>query len=155
MAFDHHELELILENIAEDPTTAMVTWQTLETDAKFASNWEMAFRKRIFEHYFPAPKSGINNMPLPANYVLKGTPTVNVKIDETLFPVVKAELAAINVDMNTFIKWKPSLGTGYTELTKTEAVSGPSQEGKILRQMITTTPGAPKLEIVLPAKFSK
>lgn len=155
MAFDNDQMEMILAHMAEDPVTAMVTWQQLEKDLAFSKRWEMDFRKRLFGHYFPTYKKGVNTMPLQSNYLLKGTAKVNVSIDEKIMPVVRGKLEAMNVNINDFLKWKASVGTGYTALQKDEEVSGPSAVGAILREMITTTPGAPELEIVLPAKFSK
>lgn len=153
---DANALEFMLENISEDSTTVMLTWQTLETDLAFAKKWEMEFRKKIFAHYFPSPKSGVNNMPLPANYVLKGTPTENVKINQELMPIIKAEVEGLGYNLDTFLRWKPELGPGYSDLRKAESESNtPNPVGTAIRKMITTTPGAPKLEIVLPAKFAK
>lgn len=145
-----------LQSGTADAMEAAVVWSELEKQLDHFKAWEMDFRKALFAHFFPAPKAGVNNRDLNAGYVMKGTPTTNVKILEDQLAHVTAKLKERGVDVGDFLKWKPTLDAKqYGELVKNEENDPLKPIGSILREMILTTPGAPKLEIVLPAKARK
>lgn len=137
-----------------DFMAALMVWEDLAKNAEFYKTWEMEFRKACFSRAFPNPTKGTNNFDLGAQYVLKGVPKVNVKIDQTLFPQVRAELAKQNVALDPFLKVSYSLvESEYKAVTEDEEKN--KSIGTILRTMLTFTPGAPELKIVLPAKYQK
>lgn len=134
-----------------DMSAALALWYQLEERAAFFKDWEMQFRKECFKRAFPAPKSGVNTFALGDGYVLKGVPKVNIRIDKELFPTVRAELAAQNFALDDFLKIKYELN----EANYKAACENPDTKdtvAPIVRKMITTSEGAPTLEIALPKK---
>jgi hypothetical protein len=136
---------------AADVTEAMVAWNKVKEEQSYYVQAEMSLRKALFARFFPAPKEGVNNAPLANGWVLKGTPKVNIKVDEAVIPNVRQELAKMNLSLDPYLKTKYDLvWSAYKAVRDDEEQN--KTVGPVLRTMLTFTAGAPVLEIVLPAK---
>ncbi len=132
-----------------DLQTALMLWEKLAKQSEHYKEWEMVFRKAIFNKTWPSWKEGVNNFPLNAGYVLKGTGKINYNIDKQMIPQVGASLAAMNVALDPFLRVSYALAEGPYKKIVADAEQNQTI-GVALRQMITTSPGAPTLEIVKP-----
>jgi len=137
-----------------DATRAMIVWDQLKTEAAFYAANEMALRKALFKRFFPQPREGVNNYPLASGYVLKGTPKVNVRVDEAVIPNVRTQMASMGLALDPFLKVKHDLvWSAYKQVRDDEEAN--KTVGPVLRTMLTFTEGAPVLDIHLPAKAAK
>jgi hypothetical protein len=110
---------------------------------------EMLLRNRIFGAYFPDPKEGTNNFNLDDGYVLKGGHTINRDVDIGAFTALREQLGGVGIqNPDDLIQFKPSLKLAkYRELTE--------EQRKLFDVCLIVKPGAPSLEIVLPAPKAK
>ena len=136
---------------AADLTEALVAWNKAKEEQSYYVQTEMALRKALFARFFPAPKEGVNNFPLHNGWVMKGTPKVNIKVDEAVIPNVRTKMAEMGLSLDPFLKTKYDLVvSAYKKVRDDEEAN--KTVGPVLRTMLTFTEGAPVLEIVLPAK---
>lgn len=104
---------------------------------------EQALRKEVMSLFFPAPKEGANDFPLPQGWTLKGTHKLDRKIDEAALPAVKEQLREKGYNPDPLIDLKPSLNTAvYRTLS--------DDNRKIFDQALTIKPGSPTLELKPP-----
>lgn len=124
---------------------ALAELEFLNQQIKDLKEKENALRLQIYGACFENPKEGINNFALPAGYVLKFTGKVNRTVDASVLPLVREELENLKVNMDDIIKLKPELAVGaYKKL---------SPEAKlVMDKAVTSKPGTPSYEIVLPKK---
>lgn len=119
-------------------------WQLSKQLAELRAE-EMALRKEIFEECFPSPREGVNDYPLEAGYVLKGTYKLDRKLDEAALDSLAKELREEGVPVDSLVVYKPSLVTKeYRELTEEQRI--------LFEQVITIKPASPSMAIVLPKK---
>lgn len=121
-------------------------WFTAKETLDAAKAAELELRLKVVKEFFPNGLSkGVNNCPIDNGFVLKGTGTVNFKIDEAKVPVVLKmvkEKFKVNVDV---FKTKIELKTGdYGKL--------PDDIKSVIDEALTITPGTPQLEIAKPKR---
>jgi hypothetical protein len=150
----NHETEKI-EAFFADPDFDMVTgltlWAELEEQASKYKDIEMLARKAIFKKAWPEWKVGVNNYPLFNGWLLKGTGKINYRVDKEMFPQVSEGLASMGLAIDDYLKVSYSLAEGpYNKIVKDESAN--QTVGPVLRQMISSSEGAPTLEIVKPRR---
>lgn len=129
-----------------DVTLADLTaWYEMQEQLKKLKASEMLLRTKLFAAFFPTPKEGTNSFPLDKGWVLKGTYKIERKIDIALLTAYSPTLRLASINPNTLVKCEPSLITkAYRKLT--------AEQEKLFDQVLVVKPGAPSLEIVMPAK---
>ncbi len=126
----------------------LLVWDQMQAELKKLKAAEMLLRQKIFKFYFPTPKEGTNTVPLANQYVLKGKHTINREIDIGSFTASKDRFALAGIASDTLVEYKPALKLGiYRELTL--------EQTQLFDQCLIVKPGAPALEIALPAKAKK
>lgn len=121
----------------------LALWYRMNDDLRKLRAAEMALRQRLFGHYFPEPKEGVNDFPLDDGYVLKGTYKLDRKIDEGALNVLTPFLRENGVGVDELVRWKPDLKTKeYRNLTE--------EERKLFDQVLIVKPSSPSMEIVKP-----
>lgn len=129
-----------------DVTLADLTvWYEMQEQLTKLRASEMLLRKKLFAAFFPTPKEGTNSFALDQGWVLKGTYKIDRKIDIALLMNFSTSLRENGINPDALVKYEPSLVTkAYRELT--------AEQEKLFDQVLVVKPGAPSLEIVLPAK---
>jgi len=123
----------------------LATWYAMQDELKRLKTAEMLLRQKIFKAYFTAPKEGTNTAPLDNGWVIKGTYKIDRKIDIALLLAFSPSLRENGINPDALVKYEPALVTkAYRELT--------AEQEKLFDQVLIVKPGAPSLEIVLPAK---
>lgn len=123
----------------------LAAWYAMQDELKRLKTAEMLLRQKIFKAYFPAPKEGTNTAPLDNGWVIKGTYKIDRKIDIALLLAFSPSLRENGINPDALVKYEPALVTkAYRELT--------AEQEKLVDQVLIVKPGAPSLEIVLPAK---
>jgi hypothetical protein len=152
MAHNVAEMEAFYADPNFDMTTGLLMWQQLEEELSVVKDLEMMARKAIFKKSFPIWKVGVNNYPLAAGYILKGTGKINYRVDKEMFPQVREGLASMGAaPLDDYLRVSYSLAEGpYNAILKDEQQN--ATVGTVLRQMITSSEGAPTLEIVKSKK---
>ena len=150
----NHETEKI-EAFFQDPDFDMVTglqlWAELEEQASKYKELEMLARKTIFKKAWPEWRVGVNNYPLFNGWLLKGTGKINYRVDKEMFPQVSEGLASMGLAIDDYLRVSYSLAEGeYNKILKDESAN--QTVGPVLRQMISSSDGAPTLEIVKPRR---
>lgn len=121
------------------------SWYTMQAELKRLRTAEMLLRQKIFGFYFRAPKEGTNSHPLDGGWVLKGKHTINREVDPGAFAAMKEQFAAAGIHSDDLVQYKPSLVLSeYRTLTE--------EQQKLFDRALIVKPGAPALEIMLPAK---
>lgn len=130
------EPEVTLATVAE--------WFQKKKEAVAAAACEMLLRKRIFKHYFKAPKEGSSNWEtLPDGYRLNADHKINRTIDEPVMRNMWEDLVQQGINMNALIRMKPELVTSaYRELTEEQRMK--------FDQVLNIKEGSPALEIKPP-----
>ena len=106
---------------------------------------EMTLRKEIFAACFDDPKEGTNTFKLLNGYVVKFNHKIDRKLDMASLPTVRELLAEAGVNQDDLIRMKPELSvTAYKKL--------PDEHRRIMDMAVTSKPGAPSYEIVLPKR---
>ena len=120
-------------------------WYKLQEDLSRIKNAEMLLRKKIFDHYFKAPKEGTNTQPLRDGYALKGGYVINRAVDVALLTNFNEKLKSAGVSVDKLVKYEPKLAVSeYRTLTE--------EQRQLFDQVLVIKPGSPSLEIVLPKK---
>lgn len=149
--FDVEATEAFFQDPEFDMTAGLLLWSQLEVEAGKLKSLEMMARKAVFKKAWPSYRIGVNNYPLMNGWLLKGTGKINYTVDKELFPQVREGLASMNVALDDFLRVSYSLAEGkYNEIVKDEQLN--QTVGTVLRQMITSSDGAPTLEIVKPRR---
>lgn len=143
--------------IPEDVVSAadIEEWYRVAEQLKKLKSKEALLRSRLFRHFFPSPKEGVNtyNIGDGTGAVLKGTYVVNRAVDpgslEALRAAVQEEgsnLPRINVD--SLVKWKPEVVLSqYRKLT--------DEERHTFDQCLIIKPGSSQLKVEIPKRESK
>lgn len=134
-------------SIPQDQVTEqeLIQWYEMQTQLNALKSAEFLLRERIFKHFFPTPEEGTNNHPLKDGWVLKGKYTLNRTVDLPVFTAIRESLVAAKINPDAMIEYKPNLKLKeYRQLT--------AEQRHIFEACMTIKPGAPALEIVLPAK---
>jgi hypothetical protein len=129
--------------IAEELYTKIGRWNELQAQLVTIKDQEMKLRREIFAAGFPAPTEGTNKLELPEGWTMKATYKLNRSLDEAALPAVLAELRKHKVNTEELVSYKPSLSLSAYKKLDPRWVA-------ILDQVVTTTPGAPTLELVAP-----
>lgn len=148
---DQTQIEAYFNDPEFDMVTGLIMWDELQQKAAEYKDMEMMARKAIFRKAFPTFKAGVNNFPLFNGWILKGTGKINYRLDKEMFPQVRQELASMNLSLDDYLKVSYSLAEGpYNNICKDETQN--KTVGTSLRLMITSSEGAPTLEIVKPRR---
>lgn len=129
----------------------LVEWEKLHNQLALLKAKEMDLRKRIYAHYFPAPKEGTNNHSLAEGYLLKAQRKIDRKVNQEDLLALASEggpFLQAGIDANSLIRWVPEL-----EIKAYRAL--PDDKRIIFEQCLTIKDGSPQLDIVLPAKARK
>ena len=82
---------------------------------------------------------------------MKGTGKINYRVDKEMFPQVSEGLASMGLAIDDYLRVSYSLAEGeYNKILKDESAN--QTVGPVLRQMISSSDGAPTLEIVKPRR---
>lgn len=123
-------------------------WYAIQNELKALKATEMLLRQKIFKGYFTEPKEGTNTAPLAHGWVLKGTYVLNRDVDLATMGAMKEQFIAAGVSTDTLVQFKPSLVVKeYRTLTE--------EQRHLFDRALIIKPGAPSLEIMLPAKAKK
>jgi hypothetical protein len=134
-----------------DLVQGLLLWDKLQEEAAKLKEVEMLARKAIFRKAWPDYRIGVNNYPLMNGWLLKGTGKINYRVDKEMFPQVSEGLGSMGLAIDDFIRVSYSLAEGaYNDVCKDEQSN--KTVGTILRQMITSSEGAPTLDIVKPRR---
>lgn len=114
--------------------------------AKLAIAREQELRKEVMALFFPAPKEGVNSLPLQAGWTLKATHKLERKLDEAALPAVLKQLREMGVNPDTLIRTKPEL---ETKAYKSLAQINPAAI-RVFEQALTIKPGSPVVELIPP-----
>lgn len=126
----------------------LMEWDRLRVQLTSVRNAEMLLRKKIFNHYFPAPKEGTNTAPLANGYVLKGNFPITRDVDTALLKVLLEQFNEAHISADSLIEYKAALVLrAYRTLT--------AEQQHLFDQCLIIKPGSPALDIVLPAKAAK
>lgn len=126
----------------------LIEWDRLQQELKRVKTAEMVLRTKIFKSYFPTPAEGTNSAPLANGYVIKGTYVISREVDPGALQALGEQLLAAAIRADSLIAYKPSLvKREYNTLT--------AEQKHLFDQCLVVKPGAPSLEIVLPAKARK
>jgi len=125
---------------------ALASWYQAARAAEKAKKLiahEQALRANLFGMLHLDTAEGTHKAELPDGWQLKyKTPYVR-KVDARVVESLRAPLAALRVSLDSVIEWKPGLNTdAYRELT--------AEARALLDTCLTTTPGAPAVELVPP-----
>lgn len=145
--------------MAELPVDALTAaeffeWYKCQEELGKLKSKEAMLRQRVFRHMVPNPEEGTNSVELdthplfagmqPTGYVLKAAYKINREVDDGALTVLTTKLVEAKINIEKLIKRKPSLAVGeYRKLTK--------EEQQLFDQVLIVKPGAPDLDIVLPA----
>lgn len=149
-----------MSTIPDDVLTAadLFEWHRLQVELDRIKRSEMLLRLRIVRHLFPVPEEGTNTLDLDSLPILTGfTATGNVMkaqhkinrdIDVAALTTLTPKFQEAKIPLPKLVKYTPELVVReYRKLTKEEA--------QLFDQALIVKPGAPALEIVLPASARK
>lgn len=120
-------------------------WYRLQAELKRIKASEMLLRTKIFGFFFKAPVEGTNDAPLADGWVLKGKYNITREVDPGALGAMTDKLREAGVVIEKLVQYKPSLVLReYRELSDVQR--------HLMDQALIIKPGAPALEIVLPAK---
>lgn len=123
----------------------LAEWYRLNDELKRLKTCEMLLRQKIFGAYFPTPTEGTNTVPLEHGWVIKGKYNITRDVDPGAFGAMRDKFIEHSVNPDKLVQFKPSLVLKeYRMLT--------AEQMNIFDQCLIIKPGAPALEIVLPAK---
>lgn len=112
--------------------------------AKELQATEQMLRRGVVSMFFPAPKEGTNDVELSAGYVLKASVQYTRKVDKAGLLSIQEDLRNLGVP-DTVIRWEPELDTKQYRTLTGNALA-------LLNTVVTTKPGLPQVEIVLPKR---
>lgn len=149
--FDVEATETFFADPNFDLTAGLLLWSQLEVEASKLKNLEMMARKAVFKKAWPSYRIGVNNYPLMNGWLLKGTGKINYTVDKEMFPQVSEGLASMGMAIDDYLRVSYNLAEGaYNKIVADEQQN--QTVGTVLRQMITSSEGAPTLEIVKPRR---
>lgn len=123
-------------------------WECSKIALEIAKNNEMDLRKRVVDFAFdPEKKKGTENIELENGYKAKAVKKINYKVNQDTINSVLDRIENLGAEgkfiAERVIKWTADLSVSeYNDLDPKYKV--------ILDEAITTTEGAPTLEIVAP-----
>lgn len=133
------------QELNENFISALSKLEVLNQQIAALKEEELALRKEIFEACFENPVEGTNSFNLNGGYVVKFTHKINRTLDMAALPTVRELLTEANVNVDDLIRMKPELSvTTYKKL--------PDSARQIMDMAITSKPGTPSYEIVLPKR---
>ncbi len=116
-------------------------WHELRDYLGVIKDQEDKMRRKLFAEYFPAPEKGVNTIEFSNDYKLKGTPKINVTVDQSMLQSVGLKLGADIMDK--LIKWKP-------EPVNKEVKLLTDKQRHIFESTLVMKPGMPELKLVAP-----
>jgi hypothetical protein len=137
-----------MTNLTTEQNDLLGAWRTAKTALENAKETEMELRKQVQKMFFPTPEKGTQRVDLPMGYKLKLVHKINYNLgNNDLVNKALDEMAAVGNE-GTFIAerlvtWKPSLS-----ISEYNALS--PQYKAIINKVLTTSDGAPTLEIEEP-----
>lgn len=121
-------------------------WAGLQAELERIKLKEKELRKKIFCEAFPIPVEGTDNkLSLSAGYVLQGTFRLRRAIDMGQVMPMRDELAKIGVPIEPLLNWSVKLNKTNYAILSPEARS-------LFDNIITTTEGSPRLQILAPGQ---
>ena len=125
----------------------LALWEQITKQAAELAAQEKTLRQELFDHFFPAPKEGVNDFELNAGYLLKGTYKINRNIEEESLEHTfkRIEDEGHTIDRGAIVEYKPKLILGaYKKL--------PQDIRLLFDNTLTIKPGLPELKINPPPK---
>jgi len=130
----------------------LIQWYELVDKLKKIKTAEMILRLKIFKHYFPEPKEGVNTFVLPDSYLLKGDYSYDRNVDEAALVTLTPMLQDKGINLDVLIRRKPELALKeYRTLEKDQTEEG-VQKLRLFDQCLIIKPSTPSLKIVDPPK---
>ena len=126
----------------------LAQWEDTKVALESAKNVEMEQRKKVVAFAFdPTKEKGTERIPLENGYELKAVKKLNYNVDQDKVNAVLDKFEALDEQSKfvseRLIKWKADLSiTEYNSLTE--------KQKAVIDECITTSDGAPTLEIVPP-----
>lgn len=141
--------------ISSSKETVLAAWQAADALLDAAKANEMELRKEAFALYFPDATEGTNNTPLDNGWKLKGVRTINYKLDKLKAKATFDALCAVGNEgvhlAGLLFNWSAALSTGeYKKLDM--SLTDHKAAKNLIDEILTTSPGAPSLEIIAPKK---
>ena len=137
-----------MTDLTPEQNKLLGAWHTAKTALENAKETEMELRKQVQKMFFPTPEKGTQRVDLAMGYKLKLVHKINYTLgNNDLVNKALDEMAAVGNE-GTFIaerlvSWKPSLSVReYDALNP--------QYKAIINKVLTTSDGAPTLEIEEP-----
>jgi hypothetical protein len=130
---------------------AIMEWQEAQRNLGFWKEKEMAARNKVVAHCFPEPpKAGTVNYELGGGYKVKAVFKQNfgwTSVDalNAILDKMEEKGEAGKLLADRVVKWTP-------ELSLTEYKKLPEEYAIMLNACITTKPGTPSVELVVPDK---
>lgn len=123
-------------------------WYNIHDQLAALKAKEILLRNKIAKAYFPQPKEGTNNYPLPDDYVLKMTYKMNREVNEGVLTQMVGKFAEAKINVAAVVKAKPELKkSAYNELTE--------EQQKLFDNCLIIKPGTPELSIELSSAGKK
>ena len=131
--------------LTPEQTELLRQWENAKTQASYWKEQEMELRKQVAHAGITDDNEGTNRAEIGNGYQLKTVIKINYKIDSDRKAVDKV-LARLPDDIaDRLIKWTPTLS-----LTEYKALN--ERHKAIADTVITTSEGAPTVEIIEPKK---
>ncbi len=121
----------------------LARWEEVSQQLADLKKEELTLRKELFTTFFPNPELGVNNLPLNADYVLKGTSKVSKTVDAAALDSIMPRLSDSAKDR--VIKFKPSIDFKAFEYVD-------DFDKALIQECIVTKPATPTLAIVKPKR---
>lgn len=139
--------------IPDNPVTMsdITLWYKTKAEMKKLQTLEYLLRPKIFKHFFPDPREGVNNHTMPDGYIVKGTRVVSRDVDIATVSAYRApgpngepsKFEQMKINIDNLLRWKPELKVGeYRKLT--------AEELSFVDQCLVVKDGMPQLDIVAP-----
>jgi len=143
-----------MTEIPPNPVTMdeVALWYKTKLEIKKLQTLENLLRPKIFKHFFPDPREGVNSAVLPDSYVIKGTRVISRDVD--IGAVNAFRMPGPNGEPSQFEQHKINidnyLRTKY-ELKVAEYRKLTEEEIKLIDQCLIIKDGMPQLDIVPPS----
>ena len=128
----------------QPPLEKISEWYNVARQLAKLKQQEHFMRVAVFNGFFPEPKEGTNNFPLPDDFVLKGKYNINRNVDKAALTALTPNMREEGVNVDELFEWKPELKKSiYNKLT--------DEQRNLVDQVLKIKPGSPGLEVALTA----
>jgi len=128
----------------QPPIEKISEWYKTSKELAELKQREHFLRMAVFNGFFPEPKEGTNNFPLPDDFVLKGKYNINRNVDKAALTALTPNMREDGVNVDELFEWKPELKKSvYNKLT--------NEQRNLVDQVLKIKPGSPGLSVELTA----